>query len=80
MPEASLLQFGPFRLDVANAGVWCGAEAFRLPPKAFAVLRMLVAHAGQIVTKEALLEAIWPDVVVRDAALAVCIGELRRTL
>jgi DNA-binding winged helix-turn-helix (wHTH) protein/predicted ATPase len=80
MPEASLLQFGPFRLDVANAGVWCGAEAFRLPPKAFAVLRMLVAHAGQIVTKEALLEAIWPDVVVSDAALAVCIGELRRTL
>src|SRR5262249_9474948 len=47
---------------------------------AFAVLRLLHEQAGQLVTKEALLEAIWPDAVVSEAALTVCIGELRKAL
>jgi DNA-binding response OmpR family regulator len=36
--------FGPFRLDPANACLWCEAEAIILPPKAFAVLHYLVTH------------------------------------
>ena len=73
-----MLSFGPFRFDVPNACVWRGTAALRLSPKAYAVLRMLVEQAGQLVSKETLLEAVWPDVTVSDAALAVCIGELRR--
>ena len=49
-------------------------------PKVFAVLRLLVAQAGQLVTKEALLEAVWPETVVSDAVLTSCIGELRKVL
>jgi hypothetical protein len=39
-----------------------------------------VEHAGQLVTKEDLFQAIWPEVVVGDAALTVCIRELRQVL
>jgi predicted ATPase len=46
----------------------------------FAVLRLLVAQTGQLVTKEALLQAVWPDTVVSEAVLTTCIGELRKVL
>jgi DNA-binding winged helix-turn-helix (wHTH) protein/predicted ATPase len=72
--------FGPFRLDPDYACVWCGAQAIPLKPKTFAVLQLLVAHAGSLVTKEALFGAVWPDTAVSDAVLRVCIGEIRRVL
>jgi DNA-binding winged helix-turn-helix (wHTH) protein/predicted ATPase len=78
-PEPQFL-FAPFRLDPTNARLWCRAQALTLTPKAFAVLHQLVAHAGQLVTKEALLDAVWPDTAVSEAVLKVCIGEIRKTL
>jgi predicted ATPase/DNA-binding winged helix-turn-helix (wHTH) protein len=69
-----------WRVDWANECVWHEGARVRLPPKAFAVLRILMEQAGQVVTKEALLEAIWPDAVVTEAVLTVCIGELRKVL
>ena len=68
MPEETAVWFGPFRLDVANENVWRGQEACKLTRKAFAVLRYLVEHAGQLVTKDALFTKVWPEVVVGDAA------------
>jgi DNA-binding winged helix-turn-helix (wHTH) protein len=72
--------FGPFRLDLDNACVWRGAAHIALRPKTFAVLHYLVAHAGQLVTKEALLEAVWPETAVSDGVLKGCMHELRRAL
>ena len=80
MPAEESLADELWRVDWTNACVWHGDEMVRLPPKAFAVLRLLVEQAGQLVTKEALLEAIWPDAVVNEAVLTVCIGELRKAL
>jgi hypothetical protein len=37
-------------------------------------------QAGQLVTKEALLQAVWPDTVVSEGVLTTCIGELREEL
>src|SRR5206468_3414950 len=37
-------------------------------------------HAGQLVSKEALLNAVWPQTYVSDVVLMVCIRELRRAL
>src|SRR5262245_31092808 len=69
------------RLDLANACAWRGAQTLRLTPKVFAVLQLLVEQAGRLVTKSALLDAVWPDTTVSDAAaLTVCIGALRREL
>jgi DNA-binding winged helix-turn-helix (wHTH) protein/tetratricopeptide (TPR) repeat protein len=70
----------PWWVDWSNACVWQGDTMVHLPPKTLAVLRLLTTQAGQLVTKEALLEAIWPEAVVSEAVLTVCIGELRKAL
>lgn len=74
------LIFPPFRLDVVNECVWCGEQEIHLPPKAFAVLRYLIEHRGRLVTKEELFRAVWSETVVSDAALTVCIQEVRKAL
>src|SRR5262252_9076684 len=80
MPSASQWVFGPFRLDTTNECLWHGTDAIALKPKTFAVLQYLVTHAGQLVTKAALLDAVWPETAVSDGILKVCIAELRKAL
>src|SRR5262245_17416820 len=75
-----VLRFGPFRLDLATERLWHGPQVLKLTAKALAVLRYLAAHPGQVVTKAELFAAVWPQTVVSDAALTVCIRELRHTL
>jgi len=53
-------EFPPFRLDIVNQCLWRHRtrgddERILLTPKAFAVLRHLVEHAGQLVTHDELL-------------------------
>jgi DNA-binding winged helix-turn-helix (wHTH) protein/tetratricopeptide (TPR) repeat protein len=72
--------FPPFRLDPLNAQLWRGQEEITLRPKTFDVLRFLVEHPGQLVTKAMLLDAVWPDVSVSDSMPATCVAELRRAL
>src|SRR5215472_2573833 len=74
------VRFGPFHLDTENACVWRGSEALHLTPKAFAVLRALLARAGRLVTKDELWQCVWPGIAVSDAALTVCIREIRQRL
>jgi DNA-binding winged helix-turn-helix (wHTH) protein len=78
--EAHEVQCGPFRVDLRNECVGYGAETLHLRPKTFAVWRYLVAHAGRLVTKEELLATVWPETVVHEAALNICISQLRRVL
>jgi predicted ATPase len=51
-----------------------------LRPKPFALLAYLVAHAGQVVTKERLFEAVWPEAVVSEGVLKDYINQIRKTL
>ncbi len=51
-----------------------------LAPKTFAVLSYLITHPARLVTKEELLQAVWPDVCVGDAVLKVRVRELRKVL
>jgi DNA-binding winged helix-turn-helix (wHTH) protein/tetratricopeptide (TPR) repeat protein len=67
-------------LDQREARLWCGQEVVPLHPKPFAVLCCLVTQAGQLVTKDALLEAVWPATVVHEAVLQVAIRHLRQVL
>ena len=80
MTESHGWHFASFHLDLRAARLWRGAEAVHLTAKAFGVLRHLVAHAGQLVTKDDLFAAVWATAYVSDAALAVCIRELRQAL
>jgi DNA-binding winged helix-turn-helix (wHTH) protein len=80
MTRASRVLFDGFELDPEDEFVLRGGQRVPLTPKAFAVLRHLVGHAGRLVSKAQLLEAVWPGVYVSDAALKVCIREIRRAL
>ncbi|MGH9692524.1 MAG: alpha/beta fold hydrolase, partial [Bryobacteraceae bacterium] len=72
--------FPPFRLDYTNECLWRASQRISLTPKAFAVLRQLVGASGELVTKEQLLDAVWPETFVGDAVLKVCVGEIRRAV
>ena len=80
MGSGSCIVFEPFCLDRSNECLWRGTDVIRLRPKAYAVLNQLVAHSGQLVTKEELLAAVWPETFVGDAVLKVAIRQLRDAL
>jgi predicted ATPase/DNA-binding winged helix-turn-helix (wHTH) protein len=72
--------FGRFRLDAENECLWEGTQAIALRPKAFAVLKHLIERHGQLVTKQQLLDAVWPATFVSDAVLKDSIRQLRGAL
>ena len=74
------LSFGPFRLDAANARLLRDGRPVAITPKALDVLHYLACHPDKLVTKEELLSAIWPDVIVTDASIKVCVREVRKAL
>src|SRR5438093_4604992 len=80
MPASPQWRFDRFRLDPDHACLWCEAQAIALPPKAFAVLHYLVTHPDRLVTKDELLDAVWPETAVSDAVVRVAIGAMRKVL
>ena len=72
--------FDPFCLDLASEQLWKGSQAIKLRPKAFAVLDHLLTRPGQLVTKDDLLNAVWPGTFVSDAVLKVTVREIREAL
>jgi class 3 adenylate cyclase/predicted ATPase len=77
---ASQWLFESFRLDPVNACLWWGVEAVVLTPKTFDVLHYLVRHAGRLVTKDELLDAVWPETAVSDGVVRMAISALRKAL
>src|SRR5690349_2280529 len=71
---------GAPRVDEANQCIWRGERRVDLVPKAFLVLRRLMQQPHQIVTKNDLLDAGWPDTHVTDSVLKVAINQLREAL
>ena len=57
-----------------------GDRSVHLEPKVMKVLVQLAASPGQVLSKERLIEAVWPDTFVTDDALTRCISVLRREL
>jgi TolB-like protein/DNA-binding winged helix-turn-helix (wHTH) protein/Tfp pilus assembly protein PilF len=55
-----------------------GDTEHRIEPKLMEVLVTLAAHPGELVSKQFLLDTVWPDTVVVDGVLKRCIAELRR--
>lgn len=72
--------FQDFHLDEANDDLFYQGKVLELTPKALSVLRYLINSKGCLVSKNELLDAIWPGLVVGDAALQVCIAEIRKGL
>jgi DNA-binding winged helix-turn-helix (wHTH) protein/Flp pilus assembly protein TadD len=76
----SIWQFGDFRFDLPARLLTQGSRRLELSPKALEVLAVLVKNAGQVVSKDSLLDIVWPDTPVEEGNLAVHIFALRRAL
>ncbi|HNG96531.1 MAG TPA: winged helix-turn-helix domain-containing protein, partial [Acidobacteriota bacterium] len=79
-PFTEIYKFGDFRLEVAERRLFRNGEPVLLTPKAFDVLVILVRNDGKLVTKQELLNQVWPNMVVEEANLANNISLLRKTL
>jgi predicted ATPase/DNA-binding winged helix-turn-helix (wHTH) protein len=75
--SSRVIVFPPYRLDLDDERLWCDGDAVPLRPKTFAVLRVLVGRPGQLVTKDEIWSAVWPDTTVSDDTLTKSIRELR---
>lgn len=73
-------QFHSFRLDTYDECLWREGQRLALTRKAFGVLNYLVEQAGRLVTKEELMEAVWPETFVQEEILKTYVRKLRQTL
>ncbi len=74
------VRFGDHVLDRQDRALSRDGQRVPLRPKTYGLLEYLVGHAGRLVTKEELLDAVWPGVAVSDTVLKVCVRELREAL
>ncbi len=75
-----IIGFGPFRLDTARRKLFCGSEDVRIGGRSMDILLALAERKGELVSKQALFLAAWPDTFVQEANLKVTIAYLRRAL
>lgn len=75
------IRFGGYALDLSRQALLDAAgRVVELRPQAYEVLRLLATRAGHLVTKDELLAAVWPSVVVTDDSLVQAVGDVRHAL
>jgi predicted ATPase/DNA-binding winged helix-turn-helix (wHTH) protein len=73
-------RFGPFELQPDQRRLLKDSATISLRPRAFDLLVALIDRAGHLVTKDELLDQVWPKMVVEEAALHVQVSALRKVL
>jgi DNA-binding winged helix-turn-helix (wHTH) protein/Tol biopolymer transport system component len=79
-PGPDFYEFGIFRLEVSTRSLYRGGEFVPLTPKVLETLLVLVEEAGKVVTKDELMQRVWPDAFVEEGSIANNISILRKTL
>ena len=83
MPDAAACRayrFGPFHLDVRERRLARGDEVIPLRLKVFDTLLVLVENAGRLVTKQEILDTVWPATAVEENNLNHNVSVLRKAL
>src|ERR1700704_5024377 len=75
-----LWRFADYEFDELSRELRVKGKAVELEAKPLEILLQLLLHAGEVVTKQELLEAVWPDVMVVDGSLATAISKLRKAM
>lgn len=78
--SSSSYRVGPFSLDGSAYRLLKGADPIDLSPKALDLLFLFAERPGTLVTKDHLLQALWPGVAVTDNAITQVVSELRQAL
>lgn len=75
-----MFRFGDYELDLDRYELRRGGEVVKTEPRVLELLGYLIKHRGRVVSKEDLLDALWPDVHVSESALTTTIRDARRAL
>lgn len=80
MPSGAGFRFGPFVLDSRTRTLMRGGSIVALSARHFDLLHALVARAGDILTKDELIQAGWPNVAIGDNSLSQAMTTIRDVL
>jgi len=79
--QATLIEDGDFRVDVAARSVVVRGQEVHLTPKEYELLVFLLKNSGKVMTHRALLAAVWGgDYVEQNEYLRVFVGQLRKKI
>ena len=71
-------RFGPFLYDPVSRGLMKDGAEIPLTHKSRELLLLFLHNPGRLLTREEIVEKVWPDVAVTDDALRFQVGELRK--
>src|SRR4051812_36025680 len=74
------IRFGRFALDLVGRRLVCAGQSVKLSSRSLDILCELAAASGQVVSKDRLMEKIWPGRVVEENAIQVHVSALRKAL
>ena len=80
MQPKKLYEFGPYRLNPAARVLFRDGEVVPLTPKCLDILAVLLESGRELVTKDELMQAVWPDTVVEEGNLTQNVSILRKVL
>jgi len=72
--------FDGLTVDVSRRVVQRGDAIIHLYPRAFDALVLLIEQRSAVVSKDALMARLWPDVIVEENSLARLVSDLRKAL
>ncbi len=75
-----LWRFGDYEFDELARELRIKGRLVELESKPLDILLQLLLHAGEVVTKEELLESVWPNVIVVEGSLATAVSKLRKAM
>ena len=78
--DGAVYMFEGYTLDLTRSCVRNANGEVGLRPKSFELLCHLVTNAGRLISKDELVTALWPNVIVSDDSLTHCVSDVRRAL
>jgi TolB-like protein/DNA-binding winged helix-turn-helix (wHTH) protein/Flp pilus assembly protein TadD len=78
--QKEIYEFGPYTVDPVERVAFREGTPLVLTPKVFDTLLCLVRNHGRVLTKDEILQEVWPDTFVEEVNLAVNISTLRKVL
>src|ERR1700755_2501555 len=78
--RGSILEFGPYRLDLLRRSLERNGQPIALSGKALEILAVLLERRGEVVDKDDLRLQVWPDPAVEENNITVAISALRKAL
>src|SRR5215475_15513211 len=78
--DHQIRSFDKFALDLTRGCLLREGKEIKLRPQTFETLKFLVENSGRLISKDELINAVWPDWNASDNQLAKCLSEVRQAL